>query len=151
MRRRAQGQKQSCRSRAPPWIPVLMRCWAPHNSDTQKALSLGSSQPCGSLCGAKQPQGLLGKKPLSPFPSHPNGTCSPAHSAQNTRCFLSQHQGPELGPSCISPLFTTTSNTCLPIRDRDPGSAPHCEVQASSHLGSHKRPPQGDGGSFRGM
>ena len=91
----------------------------------------------------------LGKMP--PFPSHPNGTCSPAHSAQNTRCFLSQHWGPELGPSCISPLFTTTSNACLPVMDRDPGSTPHCEVQASSHLRSHKRPPQGDCGSFRGM
>ena len=45
-----------------------MRCWAPHNSDTQKALSLGSSQPHGSLCGAKQPQGLLGKNALLPFP-----------------------------------------------------------------------------------
>lgn len=90
----------------------------------------------------------LGKMP--PFPSHPNGTCSPARSAQNTRCFLSQHQGPELGPSCISPLFTTTSDACPPVRDRDPGSAPHCEVQASSHLGPHKHPPRGDCGSFRG-
>ena len=63
-----EGQKQCYRSRAPNWIPVLMRCWDPHNSDTQKALSLGSSQPYGSLCGDKQPQGLLGKNAPLPFP-----------------------------------------------------------------------------------
>ena len=58
--------------------------------------------------------------------------------------------GPKLGPSCIFPLFTTTSNSCLPVRDRDPGSAPHSEVQASSYLGPHKHPPQGDCRSIRG-
>ena len=90
----------------------------------------------------------LGKMP--PFPSHPNGTCSPARSAQNTRCFLSQHQAPQARTILHLLLFTTTSDAGPPVRDRDPGSAPRCEVKASSHLGPQKRPPQGDCGSFRG-
>lgn len=90
----------------------------------------------------------LGKTPS--FPSHPNGTCSPAHPARTPGASFPSNRGPELGPSCIFPLFTTNSNSCLPVRDRDPGSAPQCEVQASSYLGPHKHPPQGDCGSFRG-
>ena len=147
MERRAQGQKQSCGSTAP-LDPCADEVLGSPHSDTQKALSLGSSQPWRSLCGVTTTRFAWEK--MSPFPSHRNGTCSPAHSAQNTRCFLSKHQGPKLGPSCISPLFTTASNTCPPVTDRAPGSAPHCEVQASSHLGPHEHLPQGDCGSIRG-
>ena len=90
---------------------------------------LGKCPPCLPTPMAPAAQPALPRTPGASFPST---------------------GGPELGPSCISPLFTTTSDACPPVRDRDPGSAPHCEVQASSHLGPHKRPPRGDCGSFRG-
>ena len=134
-----------------------MRCWAPHNSDTQKALSLGSSQPCGSLCGAKQPQGLLGKMPPLAFPPQwhlqPSPLCPehqvlpfPAPGAPSWDHPASPHYSqPPVMP--VHQLGTETQVQLLTVKYRP---APHCEVQASSHLGPHKRLPRGDCGSFRG-
>ena len=139
------GPETVLQEQRPPWIPVLMRCWAPHNSDTQKALSLGSSQPWRSLCGAEQPQGLSWEKCPPSLPTAMAPAAQPTLPRTPGASFLSTG-----GPRWDHPASSHYSQPPVMPQDRGPDSAPHCEIQASFHLRPHKRAPQGDSGSIRG-
>lgn len=142
---RAHGQKQSCRSRARHWILGLMRCWAPHNSATRKHWEPGLLPSSEASCKLNNHKASAWGN--ASFPSHPNGTCSPAHpKRQNTRCFpFPQQQGPLSWDHPVSSQsHSQPPAPCLPlVGTQRPRPSPQYGVQANSYLGPHKHPPQG--------